>query len=115
MRTEHQLAILRLFRFQRENPRQVGPGLVATSRLNRKITVQAHFHSRHQDLIRDLGRHLTNIVVLRMSLYYPRRLVLVADLAHVKLGRGHRRYVAGLLHLRKLHQQVLALLSHLRY
>ncbi|KGO60410.1 hypothetical protein PEX2_033990 [Penicillium expansum] len=94
MRTEYRLEIIRLFRFQREhiwNLRQAGPGLVATFPLNRKTTVQAHFRCRHQDLIRGRGPHLTSTAVPRMFLYYQRRLVLAADLAHVKLGRGLRR------------------------
>lgn len=115
MRTEYRLEIIRLFRFQREhiwNLRQAGPGLVATFPLNRKTTVQAHFRCRHQDLIRGRGPHLTSTAVPRMFLYYQRRLVLAADLAHVKLGRGLRRYAVELWHLRNPHQQVLALLFH---
>ncbi|KAJ5603551.1 hypothetical protein N7537_006507 [Penicillium hordei] len=94
---------------------QAGPELVVASLLNRKTTAQAHFRCHHWDLIRDRGRHLISIAVPRMSLYCQRRLVLAADLVHVKLGRDLRQYAVELLHLRKPHQQVLAPLFHLPY
>ncbi|EKV13048.1 ER lumen protein retaining receptor [Penicillium digitatum] len=118
MGTEYRLAIIRLVQFQREHtwsPRQAGPGLVATFPLNRKATVQVRYRCHHQDLIRYRGRRLISTVVLHMSLYYQHRLDLAADLAHVKLGRDLRRCAVELLHLRKPHQQVLALLFHPRH